>query len=141
MRIPTALAALGISQFNKLDFVIDKSRSIPKFYDKEVSKLDNIKLIRYNPNNQSVYCTYNILFKNEEMRNLCQEFLKSKGIPSRVSYPPVHLYSFYRENYGSREGDLPITEAISKRILSIPLHLNLSIDKQEYIIKSIGNAV
>ncbi len=133
MRIPTSLAALGISQFNKLDFMIDMRRRMAKNYDEKFSDLDFVKPMRYNGNNKSVYCTYNLLFENEKIRNLCKEFLKYKGIPTRISYPPVHLYSFYRKNYGSREGDLPVTEYISKKILSIPFHLNLGENEQKYI--------
>ncbi len=137
LRMSTMNAALGLSQFKKLDFLISKRREIANFYNEQLKDVNKIKIPLYKENNESVYCTYNIIFEDEETRNSCIEFLKSKEIPTRISYNPVHLYTYFKNKFGDKECSLPITEKISKRILTIPLHLNLTKENQEYIVESI----
>jgi dTDP-4-amino-4,6-dideoxygalactose transaminase len=50
------------------------------------------------------------------------EKLKDLGIQSSIHYPPVHLFSLYRNRFGYRKGDLPITEEVSQREITLPLH-------------------
>ncbi len=65
-------------------------------------------------------------------RDLMQEFLKSNGIPSMIYYPvPLHLQQAYRYNYN--EGDFPVTEALSRDIISLPMHTELSEEQIDYI--------
>lgn len=46
--------------------------------------------------------------------------LKAAGIGAGVHYPPIHTTTLYR-NLGWREGDLPHTESVAGRILTLPL--------------------
>ena len=59
--------------------------------------------------------------------------MSEKGIETGIHYNPVHLMTYYRNNI-----KLPITEIISKEIVSIPTHPNLSEKEIDYIIKSIN---
>ena len=66
-----------------------------------------------------------------------QNFLLEKGIYSKVYFFPIHLKTYYREKFGYNNGDLPITENISKKIITIPFSLRFSNQDQDYIIKTI----
>jgi dTDP-4-amino-4,6-dideoxygalactose transaminase len=50
----------------------------------------------------------------------------------------VHLFSYYRTTFGYEEGDFPQAEYVGKRIVSIPLHVSLTEDAQDYVIETIG---
>ena len=50
------------------------------------------------------------------------EELKDFGIQSSIHYPPIHLFSLYRNQFGCKKGDLPITEEMSQREITLPLH-------------------
>lgn len=52
------------------------------------------------------------------------EELKKANIGTSVHFIPVHLHPFYRENYGTQAGDLPVTEQVFDEILSSPLPKN-----------------
>lgn len=71
------------------------------------------------------------------MRDKLQAFLTEKGIMSKVYYEPIHLKKFYKDKFGCKEGDLPKTEAMSKRILTLPIWPGISDDDVEYIINAI----
>ena len=53
------------------------------------------------------------------------EKLKDFGIQSSIHYPPVHLFSLYRNQFGYKKGDLPRTEEVSQREITLPLHPRL----------------
>jgi dTDP-4-amino-4,6-dideoxygalactose transaminase len=58
--------------------------------------------------------------------------LKEMGIQSSVHYPPVHRFSCYRGFVLPDEG-LPVTEALGRRLLSLPLYPDLSREQVEWV--------
>jgi perosamine synthetase len=48
------------------------------------------------------------------------EALRALGVQSKPYLPAIHLMSFYRERYGHREGEFPVTEDIAARSLALP---------------------
>ena len=107
------------------------------FYNGALKNIKDLRLPGPLNEHESVFLYYNIIFKDEETRNRFIEHIKINGIPSRVTYNPVHLFTFYKEKYNCKEGDLPVTEDISKRILTIPLHLGLNRENLNYIAEKI----
>ena len=66
-------------------------------------------------------------------RDALRQWLQDKGIPSMVYYPgPLHLQKAYRD-LGLGEGDLPVSEDLCRRVLSLPMHTELEKDQLEYI--------
>ena len=136
-RLPTMCAALGISQLNKIDKIINLRRKFGKFYDENLNKVPNIQIIPELEGNRTVYQLYSILLKDSEKRDSLQKFLLDKGIYTKVYFYPIHLKSFYREKFGYNKGYLPKTERISENILSLPFSLRFKNEDQDYIIDSI----
>jgi dTDP-4-amino-4,6-dideoxygalactose transaminase len=55
-----------------------------------------------------------------------QNNLKSAGIGTGIHYPvPLHVQQAYR-GLGYADGDLPATERVSARLLSLPMYPQLS---------------
>jgi dTDP-4-amino-4,6-dideoxygalactose transaminase len=60
-------------------------------------------------------------------------------IPSAIYYPkPLHLQNAFSD-LGYRKGDFPISEEISRRIFSLPMHPYLAEEDQQKISAVIGN--
>jgi dTDP-4-amino-4,6-dideoxygalactose transaminase len=73
------------------------------------------------------------LAANTKERSLYREQLKSFGIPTEVYYnKPLHLQDAFK-NVGYNEGDFPVSESISKRIFSMPMHPYLADDDVKQI--------
>ena len=71
---------------------------------------------------ESSWAQFSLLATNTKERSLCREQLKSFGIPTAVYYnKPLHLQDAFK-NVGYNEGDFPVSESISKRIFSVPMH-------------------
>jgi dTDP-4-amino-4,6-dideoxygalactose transaminase len=48
--------------------------------------------------------------------------MESKGIEVGVHYPvPIHLQPIYQQMYGYKEGDFPVSEALSSQLMSLPI--------------------
>lgn len=54
-------------------------------------------------------------------RDLFMQKMKEKNIGTGLHYRAVHLYPYYREQFGFQEGDFPHAESAGKRIVSLPL--------------------
>ena len=69
-----------------------------------------------------------------DRRDPLQQFLADRGVPTIIYYPrPLHLQKLYTD-YGWREGDFPVAEAVSKRILPLPMYPELTDEQVEYVV-------
>ena len=84
---------------------------------------------------------YSILTKNENMREEIRIGLEKERIETRINFPSMHLQPAYVEKYGDLKGKFPISEDVSKRILGLPIYINMTQAEQELIANSIKNIV
>lgn len=136
-RMPTICAALGLSQFNNLQGVIKSRIKHANYLNKNLSKIKGISIPKKLPNHYQVYQMYTIKLNNEKIRNDLQQHLTKKSVMSKVYFEPIHLKEIYKRKYMFKEGDLPKTESLSKRVLNIPLYPDIKEKDLDYIIKSI----
>ena len=86
--------------------------------------------------NTSVWAQYSIRVKD---RDNIQVKLKEKGIPTAVHYPkPLHLQECFLY-LGYKSGDFPISEVVSKEIMSLPMNPYITQEEQNYISKELIN--
>ena len=72
-----------------------------------------------------------------DKRSEMQAALKKRGVPSAVYYPkPLHQQTAYRDFPVSGNG-LPVSEELSSKVLSLPMHPYMDEDTQDYIIESV----
>jgi perosamine synthetase len=137
-RMPTMLAALGISQLRKLDKVVAMKKRIAKCYNDNLSDISEITVPTEIDGHHSVYQMYTIAIRNEKTRDALQKHMEKKGIMTKVYFNPVHLKTIYVKNFGCRKGDLPRTEALSGRVLTLPIYPGLKDDETAYITDSVN---
>jgi dTDP-4-amino-4,6-dideoxygalactose transaminase len=71
-------------------------------------------------------------------RDALAEYLTSKKIPFGIYYPiPLHLQEAYRY-LGYKSGDFPVTVKLTDEVISLPMHTELTMEQQEYIVRMIG---
>ena len=74
-----------------------------------------------------------IILQNENTRNALMDHLKSKGILAVFHYLPLHLSRIGR-SMGYKEGQLPVTESMSGRLLRLPFYYDLTREQQDEIV-------
>lgn len=132
-RMPTICASIGLSQIRKADYLIYKRVSSAENY---INRLDSIKdvMIASPPRKfLPVYQLFTIEVGSTK-RNMLSNYLAIKGIGNKVYFNPVHSTPLY----DSMDVHLPITEKISKRVLTLPMFVDLKEENIEYIVRCIN---
>ena len=133
-RMPTMNAALGLSQLKKINRIIKLRREKADYYNKKFRQLSDIKLPIEKKYQKHVYQLYTIQFDKKRNRDKIQKHLFNNGIMTKVYFYPIHLKFYYRKTYGYKKSDLPNTEKISEKVLTLPLYPSLKNEKIDYII-------
>ena len=85
----------------------------------------------------SAWAQYSVLLKDKAQRDRAMEHLKMAGIPCMIYYAkPLHLQGALAYLEHAR-GDFPVSEEVSDRIISLPMHPYLSPDDQDRIVSSL----
>ncbi len=73
----------------------------------------------------------------EELRACLLEWLAERNVPSMIYYPvPLHLQDAYKD-LGYKEGDLPVSEELSHKVLSLPIHTEMDETQLAYITSQV----
>ena len=136
-RMSNLIAALGISQLSKVDKIIKLRRQNANYLNNKLSLIPEVKIMSPPDDYFNVYQLYTIRLPDANTRNKLKEFLADKGITTKVYFDPIHLTTFYKKSFGYKMGDLPITELISKQVLTLPMYPELSTNEMNYIINCI----
>jgi dTDP-4-amino-4,6-dideoxygalactose transaminase len=131
-RLDALQAAILRSRLKGLSKIVAARRKNADIYRKELSGL--VECPQDRPGCKDVYHLFVIQC---DRRDELQAHLKSHGISTAVHYPvPIHLQAPSRE-LGYKKGDFPEVERQSARILSLPVHQNLSRQQLDFVIKTV----
>jgi dTDP-4-amino-4,6-dideoxygalactose transaminase len=136
-RINEIASTLGRIQLKKLDENNKSRESLTQTY---IRSLDSPKIsipFKDHPGKSS-YHIFPIILSSNVSRNEFMTELKGKGIQTSVHYPPIHLFTYYREKFGFSEGMLPKTEFVGENEVTLPLHPKMSKEDIEFVIESVN---
>ena len=131
------MAAIGLSQFKRFPEFKYKRALLAKRYDEKLSSLEGIRSLRRDYNS-IVPHIYPIILTNEILRDDLRNQLLKVGIQTGIHYYPNHLLTYYS---GGICKPLPVTESIASKIISLPLHPDLSIDEVDFVCESLRTLV
>jgi len=136
-RLDTIQAAILRVKLNYLDQWNDQRRKNAHYYSELLSPLGVVTpfIAEYADH---IFHQYTIQL--EQKRDELHQFLNEKNIPNAIYYPiPLHLQDAYIKTSGYKKGDFPISERMSERVISLPMHPDLNREEQEYIVENIKN--
>lgn len=84
----------------------------------------------------SSYHLFYVIFESEKERERVRRGLLSKGILAVTHYFPLHLSKMGRR-YGYRQGQFPVAEQTSERLLRLPFYNNMTSKEQEKVLSSL----
>lgn len=136
-RFDTIQAAILNVKMKYFDDELKTRIAIGKAYTTKIKQADTAGNIitPFIPNGKtSVYAQYSIRVQN---RDKVIAKLNAAGIPTAIHYPiPLHMQECFK-NQGYKEGSFPISEKISKEIMSLPMSAFLKDDDQDYIVETL----
>jgi UDP-4-amino-4,6-dideoxy-N-acetyl-beta-L-altrosamine transaminase len=137
-RLTDFQAALGLSQFARLDDYIARRTALAARYDALLADLP-IALPVCPAWASSAWHLYVIHVASERRRRLI-EALHAQGIHAQVHYIPVHRQPWYRR-MGFAAGDYPAAEAFYAGALSLPLFPTLAEAEQDRVVAALERSL
>lgn len=123
-------AAIGISQMEKLNLILNKKKLI---HDKYLSELNDIlQFQEFLPESSPVHW-FSSVFTDKKIELM--KFLSYKGIQTRDFFYPLDLQPCYKDF--EKRADYPISHSIYNTGLSLPSSYGLTEEQQDYIIENI----
>ncbi|MBL7031833.1 MAG: DegT/DnrJ/EryC1/StrS family aminotransferase, partial [Nitrospira sp.] len=140
-RMDEIRAAMGIVQLKKLKKNIELRQIIVKLYRKKLNGIKEIKIPFDNYSQESSYHIFPIILSLGINRKKFIDMMREKGIQTSIHYPPVHLFSFYRDKFGFEKGMLPVTEEVCNREVTLPLYPHMDTEAIDYIAGAIDSII
>lgn len=137
-------AAMGLRQMDKLDAMQERRKYIAQVYNEAFSKYEQLiipKVASYTDHSWHLYVLQLDLNKLTIDRDEFIELMNEENIGTSVHFIPVHLMSYYKENYGYKNGDFPVTESYFDRIISLPLYPKMSNDDVADVIDAVTKII
>lgn len=132
-------AAIALVQLKRLESLTAKRQNNARILSMGLEKVPGLILPQTASSREHVYHQFTIRLTPEfvSTRDSFIEYLKKKDVHVAVYYPtPLHLVPHISQ-YGYKKGDFPISELVSKQVLSLPIHPQLSRSDIDYVISCI----
>lgn len=136
-RLDTLQAAVLLAKLTHLSDFEKRRRAVAHRYDEGLAGLSGIEVPKRTVDSSHVFHQYTLKCENREQRDALKAHLFTKGIPSMIYYPiPLHWQTAYKQVV-----NLPVSEDLCTRVLSLPMCPELAIEQQEYIVNNIRNFI
>jgi dTDP-4-amino-4,6-dideoxygalactose transaminase len=138
-RLDTMQAAILIEKLKIFDDEIASRNKVAEHYARGLGNV--VKAPRLAQGCTSVWAQYTIRLPRGANRDAFAAALKAQGIPTAVYYPKsIHQQTAYR-HYPVAEGGLPVSEALSADVISLPMHAYLDAATQDRIVAAVHGAM
>jgi UDP-2-acetamido-2-deoxy-ribo-hexuluronate aminotransferase len=136
-RLDSMQAAVLRIKLRKLNEYNDRRREVADRYDAFFSEYPQIKPPTRAMNSKHVFHQYTVQLEGVN-RDELQKFLAEKDIPSMIYYPvPAHKQKMF-SHFGSASTELPVTDWLTQRVISFPIHTEMAKEQQDFICSSIA---
>ena len=120
-RLDEMSAALGLSQMNRLETLLQQRAKVADWYEKHLTGVEGVTPPQLVENTTRVsWFVYVIRVAESIDRDRLAQILKGKGVPVRPYFAPIHLQPYMMEMFGYQRGDYPVTEDLGNRSLALP---------------------
>jgi dTDP-4-amino-4,6-dideoxygalactose transaminase len=132
-------SAFLYAQLEMLESIAERRHRIYQFYRQRLKPLEAEGLLRLPqiPNDcDSNYHMFYIVLPTADIRNCLLDHLKAEAIHAVFHYVPLHNSPMGR-TFGYEDGDLPVTEELSARLLRLPFFYDISPDEQQRVVDAV----
>lgn len=137
-RLDETNAAVGLEQLKRLDERNEARQAAAAAYDEQLSALDPVKTPTVAPEVEHVYHLYVVRVPD---RDALRESLEAAGVETGVHYPtPMHRHPAVERalsEAGREPPSLPEAERLCERVLSLPMHPNITEAEIEHVCDAV----
>ena len=134
-RMTEMQAAMGIVQLGRLDGILQRKRRNVAWMNARLVGIPGLTPPWRDPRVQPVHMLYTCLL--DTGRDEVLTGLLAAGIEARIYFPPAHRQPIFSQAGAA----LPVTESLSQRMLSIPMHAQLTSDELEIVASTLEHLI
>ena len=141
-RLDTLQAGVLLGKFETFrDEELDSVNHVAKLYSDYLCSVNGLTIPAIDEGSYSSWAQYTVQLPAGANRSLIQSSLKEQGIPTNIYYvKPMHLQGAFNGTRSAKAA-CPITEALCKDVLCLPIHPYLTDDEIEFIVRKFISAL
>lgn len=128
-------AAMGICNLKNIDVEIEKRKAVVEQYRKRLSGIDGIKICEEQEGVKQNYSYFPIVVDSSKFGanrdEICEKLKENNIFARKYFYPITNSFDCFNGKYDVNE--TPVALKISKRVLTLPLYSDLSLDSVDRI--------
>lgn len=127
------VAAMGICNLRHLDDEIAKRKAVVEKYRERLENVDGIRLCPIQENAKPNYAYFSVVFDGYKYTRdeVCDRLKEYDIIARKYFYPLTNSYECYKGKFDAN--DTPIALDVSKKVVTLPLYADLSLDDVDRI--------
>ncbi len=135
-RLDAVQAAILDIKLKHLNEYIDARVKAANYYDAAFAGINKITVPFRASNQTHVFHQYTIVL-NDVNRDALAQHLTDNGVPNMIYYPvPAHRQKMF-DAFGGSNFILPITDWLTERVISLPIHTELDEEQQDFIVNQV----
>lgn len=139
-RLDSIQAAVLDVKLKYLDEYIAARQKAASFYNKAFAGNDKLTVPYIAAYTSHVYHQYTLIINGTD-RDELNKYLASRNIPSMIYYPvPAHRQKVF-DAFGGSNFNLPVTDWLTDRVISVPMHTELDEEQLQYITQHVLNFI
>jgi dTDP-4-amino-4,6-dideoxygalactose transaminase len=141
-RLSELSAALGRSQMERLDSLLDKRERVAGWYTERLANIQAVEVPQIvDSTTRMSWFVYVIRLGHGLDQAEIANKLAERGVPSRPYFAPIHLQPYFKKQFGYREGDFLVTEDLGSRSLAVPFSSVMPEEDVDYVCNVIADVV
>ena len=139
-RLDSVQAAVLKIKLMHLDEYISARRKVADYYDNYFANIEGINTPYRGDKSKHVFHQYTLTLEGIDRDGL-NSYLAEKDIPSMIYYPIAAHNQKMFASFGSSDTYLPVTDWLTERVLSLPIHTEMEVEQLEHICSVITEYV
>jgi perosamine synthetase len=137
-RLDELSCALGVAQLERADDLLAGRARVAALYSETLAGVDGLDLpCPDEGGDRRSWFVYVVQLPRGVDRDAAVVALRERGVDSKPYLPAIHLFSFYRERFGHREGEFPVCEDVARRSLALPFYPELTDGQVEQVAETL----
>jgi perosamine synthetase len=140
-RLSDILAAVGVAQVRKLDWLLDARKRVAGWYGRALAGASGLRLPVAPEWGEHTYQSYVVLLDAKLDRDHVIDLLRRDGIESTLGTYALHAQPYFSRTLGMHAGDLPNSFRAFSSSLALPMHAGLTQADVDYVAERLRSAI
>ncbi len=141
-RLSDIACALGLAQLERLDSMLAGRSRVASLYRSALGSIEELSLPCPDSGGaRRGWFVYVVQLPGGVDRDDVVRALGARGVPSKPYFPAVHLMSYYREQFGHREGEFPVCEDVAARSIALPFFPDMTEGQVEIVAAAVSDVL